>query len=310
MLNDGDRVKFAIMSASQYAELEQKDDATVYFITSEFEQRVAVGNNLFANYVPAHCTALSLSTNSDEMTIGDTMMLIAYTEPANPSDPITFTASNNNVTISPAASSNRVLLTANSVGECVITCVCGEFSATCTISVHAAYQYVEHIVVENYNPNGVKFLYTIPSISLASGDYIEISIDLSTVTGTKENILSIGQNIDVWQGAGTGSRIHNYVTASAKQTISVDIIKDTKTRRPTYASPSTDYVVLINKRGVYLNNELFEFDNNLRANPTLTYEEGIAAFLALTSFDVGSQEGANRSHATYNYIKYYTVEEV
>jgi len=310
MLTDGDRVKFVHISETDYDNIDEKDGSTVYFITSSLEQRIAVGDVLFANYVPAHCTALSLSTTSDDLTVGDTMMLIAHTEPANPSDPITFTASNNNITISPASSSDRVIITASSIGTCVITCVCGNFSATCTLNIHAAYQYVEHVIVSNYNPNGAKFIYNIPSISLENGDYIEISIDLSTVTGTKENIISIGQNIDVWQGAGSGSRIHNYVTASAKQTISVDIVKDTKTRRPTYSSPSTDYVVLINKRGVYLNNELFGFDTNLRATPTLTYEDGIAAFLALTSFDIGSQEGANRSHATYNYIKYFTVENV
>ncbi len=308
-MNSGDRVKFVHISEADYEQLPARDSSTVYFISSSLEMRVAIGDVLYANYVPAHCTALSLSVTSDSIEVGSNFLLIAYTEPANPSDPITFTASNNNATITPTSSSDRVTVTAVSVGSCDITCTCGNFTATCSLTIHPVYQYVEHILVENYNPNGTKFKYTVPSISFENGDYIEISIDLSTVTGTKENILSIGQNIDIWQGAGSGSRIHNYVTATAKQTISVDIIKDAKTRRPTYSSPSTDYLVVINKRGVYLNGVLFDFENALRATPTLTYEEGITAFLALTTLDIGSQEGSNRSHATYNYIKYFTVEE-
>ena len=309
-MTTGDKVAFVHISASDYDELQEKDSRTVYFITSELEKRVAVGNVLFANYVPAHCTSLSLSVTSESVEIGTSFYLTAITEPADPSDLLTFSASNSNVTITQTSSSNRILVTGAAVGSSVITATCGEYTATCQITVHPVYQYVEHVVVENYNPNGSKFLYTISDISFADGDYIEISIDLSTVTGTKENIISIGQNIDVWQGSNSGSRIHNYVTASAKQTISVDLIKDTKSRRPTYSSPSTDYLIVINKRGVYLNNTLFEFDTNLRATATLTYEEGIAAFLALTTLSIGSQEGANRSHATYNYIKYYTVQQV
>lgn len=309
-MNNGDEVKFVYISESAYNALPERDGSTVYFITSTLERRIAIGDTLFANYVPAHCTSLSLSVTSDELSVGDSFMLVAITEPANPSDPITFTASNNNVTITPASTSDRIIVEAAAIGQCVITCTCENFSATCSLDIHAAYQYVEHVLAENYTPDGVTFKYTIPSISFANGDYIEISIDLSTVSGTKENILSVGQNIDVWQGSNTGPRMHNYVTATNKQKISVDLINNTNTRRPTYNSPGTDYLVTINKRGVYLNGVLFDFNNGLRATPTLDYQVGIAALLSLTTVDIGSQEGSNRSHATYNYIKYYTVETV
>lgn len=309
MIQTGDNVKFVLISATDYDQLENIDDDTVYFIQSELEQRVAVGSHLFANYVPAHCTAVSLYPTAESMGVGESLTLVATTQPANPSDMIQFTASNNNVSISPSTSSNKVILTAVSVGSCTITCTCGEVSATCEITVHPAYTYVEHVLVDNYNPNGQKFKYTAP-ISIENGQWIEIYIDLTTVTGTKENIISIGSNIDVWQGSNTGPRIMMYDTASTKRKVSVDLILDTKSLRPTYTATQDSLLIRLDRRGLSINGELVDFSVDLRATPTLNYDTGMNALLALTSFDIGSQEGSNRSHATYYYIKYYTAEVV
>ena len=197
MIQTGDRVIFVLISATDYDNLEEIDDSTVYFIQSDVEQRVAVGQHLFANYVPAHATDVSLSPTSEYLGVGESFTLTATTQPADPSDAIVFTASNNNVTIAPTAFSNKALITATAEGTCTITCTCGEVSATCAVEIHPQYQYVEHILAENYNPNGAKFKFTAP-IAIENGQWIEISIDLTTITGTKENIISIGNTIDVW----------------------------------------------------------------------------------------------------------------
>lgn len=306
-MNTGDLVKFVHISAVDYANLEEKDDATVYFIVSPAEMRIGVGDTLFANYVPAHCTDLSLSTYSESIGVGESFVLVVYTEPANSSDPLSVSSSNSNVTISPTSSSNRFTITGSAVGTTDIVVTCGEFTKVCTVDIHRAYIYTEHVLVENYNPDGAKFKYTAP-ISLVDGQYIEISIDLSTVTGTKENIIGIGQTIDTWSAASSGPRIQMYVTATNKRAISVDLILNDKSRRPLYTSPDTNLLIRVDSSGVWLNGDKFYFDTNLRATPTLTYEVGIDAFLALSSYDIGSQEGANRSHANYNYIKYFTTE--
>ena len=101
-----------------------------------------------------------------------------------------------------------------------------------------------------------------------------------------------------------------YDTAPSIRTISTDLILDAKTRRPTYSATVDSLLLRLDRRGLTINGSLYLFDKALRATPTLDYQTGMDALLALTSFDIGSQEGNNRSHATYNYIKYYTAELV
>ena len=296
------------LTFDQYNNLAERDDNTIYFISSANEPLIAIGSSIYANYVPASCTSLQLNMESITLATGESFTLVATTEPANPSDPLTFTSNNNNVSISTTSYNNRRLITAESAGTSTVTVTCGGVSRTCQVSIHEPYTYTEYILAQNYSPNGAKFTYTAP-ISLADGNYIEISIDLSTVTGTKENILSVGQNINTWQGANTGSRFHMYLTASNRTKLSVDLIKDTKAMRPTYTLSGNSLLVKVDRSGVWLDGSLFLFDTEPRITPTLSYDEGIAGLLGLSSFDIGSQEGSNRSHATYNYIKYYVVDQ-
>lgn len=295
------------LTAAAYNNLVSKDPATLYFIDSETERRIAIGDTMFANYVEAHCTAVSLNVSNISIGVGETYTIVATTEPASPSDTIVWESSTPDVTISSTTSSNRIIVTGAAIGVAVITCTCGEMSAFCSVDVHRAYVYTEHILAENYSPDGSKFIYTAP-ISLTDGQYIELSIDVSTVTGNKENIISIGHNISTWNGANTGSRTHMYLTASSRTKLSVDLILDNKTLRPTYTIDGTTLLIRLDSSGVWLNGSHFLYDTDMRATPTLTYDEGMAALLALTSYDIGSQEGSNRSHATYNYIKYFTTE--
>lgn len=306
-VTDGNKVKFVSTTAQNYDQLETKDPDTIYFILSDMEKRIAIGDVMYGNYIPAHCTAVSLNYTAVNIAQNESFVLIATTEPADPSDSIVWTSSNQNVSIASTTYNNRVTVTAVTAGSTTITCTCGEMSATCAVSIHEAYIYTDHILAENYSPNGEKFVYTAP-IQIRNGNYIEVSIDVSTVTGTKENILSVGQNISVWQGANTGSRTHMYLTASAKTKLSVDLILNASSLRPTYTLNGTTLVFKLDEFGVWMNGVQFLYDTELRANPTLVYNTGMTALLALSSYDIGSQEGSNRSHATYNYIKYVTTQ--
>lgn len=300
-------VKFEKITAIEYANKSEYDPNTLYFISSELESRIAIGSILYANYVPAHCTALELNYNSVTLGAGESIVLIATTEPANSSDPIIWEASSDEIIIESTQFHNRVKITGSTEGTFSVTCTCGEFTATCSIEVHEAYIYTDHILAENYTPNGAKFIYTAP-ISLTNGNYIEVSIDVSTVTGNKENILSIGENISVWSAANSGYRTHMYLTASSRTKVSIDLMHDTKSLRPTYTLSGTLLLLRLDEYGVWINGEHFLYDTDLRSTPTLTYEEGMAGLTSLLSYDIGSQEGSNRSHATYNYIKYVTTQ--
>lgn len=309
MPSSGNTINFVYLSESEYSVLYPKNPDTLYFIDSVNERRIAIGDTMFANYVPAHCTAVSL--NSSNLYIGqnEAFLLIATTEPDNPSDAIEWSASNNNVTITATGSNNRVIITGAAIGQSVVTCTCGQQSASCQVEIHQEWRYVEHVLVTNYKPNGSKFKYTAP-ISLTDGNYIEISIDVSEIRGTKENILGVGENIDTWSVANSGSHVQMYLTSSDKTKLSVDLVLNSKVRRPTYTISGTELIVRIDANGVMMNGSYFMFDTDLRATPTTTYEEAMPPFLNLSSYDIGSQEGSNRSTATYNYIKYYTTEVV
>lgn len=305
-LNSGDRVNFVLISARDYADLENKDPATVYFITSDVERRIAIGGTNFANYVDAHCTSLSLSETSYSLAEGESLLVTAYTEPASPSDSIVWTSDNSNISITQASSSNKVIITGVTEGSSLLTCTCGEIVASCQFSIHEPYVYEEHILASNYSPNGAKFKYTAP-ISLINGQYIEVDVELSGITGNKENILSVGQNIDVWGVADSGPRIMMYVTASNKSKISYDLLVDNKALRPTYTADTTHIVMKFDQNGMWINGTQFFFDTDLRATPTISYDVGMPQFLSLTSYDIGSQEGSNRSHALYYTIRYFTT---
>lgn len=301
------RAKIVYCTLPQYQSLNQDAD-TIYFIESTSETLIAIGDKIFANYVPFHCTGITLNKDTHRMRVGDQFLLTATTEPIDTSDEIVWTTNNPGVTLTDGGSRYRKIVQGVSEGTSVVTATCGEYSASCTFTISNV-TLEEHILAENYSPNGAKFIYTAP-IYLRDGQYIEVSIDVSGVTGTKENILGIGQSIDKWSAAGSGPRIQMYLTASDKSALSTDLINNTLFLRPTYALSGTTLIVRLDESGLWLNGSLYLFNTPpYRATPTLDYDVGMSALLSLTTFSIGSQEGSNRSHATYNYIKYYVWPE-
>ena len=79
---------------------------------------------------PIEATGIALNKASASLSVGSTLQLRANLEPSGASGAINWSSSNNDV-----ASVSGGLVTANSVGEAVITATVGAYSDTCTITV-------------------------------------------------------------------------------------------------------------------------------------------------------------------------------
>lgn len=147
------------------------------------------------------------------------------------------------------------------------------------------------ILRENYSPAGSAWVDTVTNINFDKGDYIEASIDLSTVSSTStgvENILSIGESAGVWSQNGV---YHTYYNPKTKEfEVNSIEIQGTgyNTNRQTVTLTDNNLLIKVDINGIYINGNL------------ITTNDALTKF---TKVEVGSAEGAVRSTATYNYIK-------
>ena len=81
---------------------------------------------------PKPCTGISLNQETVEVEVGKSKQLIATVTPEGCTDEIVWNASNENCTVV------NGLVKAVTEGDCVITAQCGEYNATCTITVIAS----------------------------------------------------------------------------------------------------------------------------------------------------------------------------
>lgn len=170
----------------------------------------------------------------------------------------------------------------------------------------------KNILRSNYLPNGATWVDEV-DIDFDVGDYIEASIDLSSCTGVGENILSIGTVIDAWAVANSSSHVtgtediavHFYYPASSGTTKLANDLSYTAVADGTETKHSrnldkitlsdTTLIIKIDYNNVYVNGTAIITGSLIYTAQTI--------FQAKTKLLVGSLEGANRSHATYNYIK-------
>ena len=162
---------------------------------------------------------------------------------------------------------------------------------------------IEGTVVEgskNYAANGSKFEWSNIAIDWNKQKLVAV-IDLSSCKGTSENILSVGQNIGAWKIGGW----HFYYTVAEKRmksdylaTGGAHPVSDPKTG----VEPSTVRIELSKAEGCTINGVSYNalYDSNV----TGTWQSNTEDFWNLTSVNIGSKEGANRSNAV---IKYVTV---
>ena len=141
---------------------------------------------------------------------------------------------------------------------------------------------IETILRQDYSPQGEAWTDS-ATVNFANGDYIEISVDISSCTSNTENIISIGTDITKWLQVG----YHVYYTAG-NQTMQINTVDGKGYKRSNIKITNDINVIRVDGTGISLNGKT------------------ILAFSLLNtanSVQVGSQEGTTRSNATYNYIK-------
>ena len=165
---------------------------------------------------------------------------------------------------------------------------------------------IEGTVVEgskNYAANGSKFEWSNIAINWNKQKLVAV-IDLSSCIGTSENILSVGQNIGSWSIGGW----HFYYTVASKKmksdylaTGGAHPVSDPKTG----VEPGTVRIELSKAEGCTIDGVSYNalYDSSV----TGTWQSNTEDFWNLTSVNIGSKEGVNRSNAV---IKYVTVVDL
>ena len=159
---------------------------------------------------------------------------------------------------------------------------------------------IEGTVVEgskDFAANGDKFEWTNIPINWDKQKLVAV-FDLSSCTGTNENILSVGEDVSAWKIGGW----HWYYTPSSTrlktdylETGGSHPISDEKTN----VEATTLRIELSKANGCTVNGE---DANGLYPGKTGEWSALTEAFWNTTSVNIGSKEGANRSHAVIKYV--------
>ena len=165
---------------------------------------------------------------------------------------------------------------------------------------------IEGTVVEgsvDFAANGSKFEWSNIAIDWNKQKLVAV-IDLSTCVGTNEDILSVGQNISAWNIGGW----HFYYTKSDNRmksdyltTGGAHPISDANTP----VEPGIVRIELSKAEGCTIDG--VSFNGFYDSSVTGTWQSNTEDFWNLTSVNIGSKEGANRSNAV---IKYVTVVDL
>ncbi len=179
-----------------------------------------------------------------------------------------------------------------------------------TLTAMAAIEPVE-VVTPGYQPDGATFgndkQYTIDW----DKQYVKAVIDVSTCTGTSENILSVGEDLDNWFIGGW----HFYYSVNhasyGAHALKVDYLdtSDNGKGHPllTYKTDITGTITveISKEHGVLVNGEEY---NSFNGTQTGTWQELTAALWSASTIQIGSAEGSNRSHATYTSVEILPIE--
>ncbi len=173
------------------------------------------------------------------------------------------------------------------------------FAAIITLLVLAATQAfaaeTKTVLWESYSPNGAEFSKT-QNIDF-SYQWIEAEIDLSNcrTSVSLQNIISFGDDIAQWSTAGKYN-LHLYYTASTKQ-LEIDYLANGGGREQTLVTlSSTTLKLKLSSEGIAVNGVVQKSASML------------SNILALSSISIGSQQGDNRSYATYKSVSLVTSE--
>ena len=240
----------------------------------------------------------SLNVNAENLTKGeDAKGRTTYTGTAKRTDAdVTFTV---NAVVYGEAAAQQLYMTMDNGTGFVVTV--GEDPDAVTPEPE-----IEGTVVEgskNYAANGSMFEWSNIAINWNKQKLVAV-IDLSSCTGKNENILSVGQNISAWTIGGW----HFYYTKSDNRmksdylsTGGAHPISDDNTP----VEPGIVRIELSKAEGCTIDG--VSFNGFYDSSVTGTWQSNTEDFWNLTSVNIGSKEGANRSNAV---IKYVTVVDL
>lgn len=233
------------------------------------------------------CTGITLDKTALTFTSADSQTLTATVTPSGTTDAVTWESSSAGV-----ASVENGVVTPHVDGSCVITAKCGEFSASCAVSVSGVASVT--YLYENYSPNGESFMKTV-DIDWAAGDYVEAEIDVSNCTsGTSYgSVLDIGLDIANWGG----HNVHIYYKPSTKE-LQMNYVSSNAGTKKSITVSGNIVRCTITSEAVTANGTAFVASQATPNGPST-----VAAWLNSSTIQVGSAEGAIRSTATYKYIR-------
>ena len=149
---------------------------------------------------------------------------------------------------------------------------------------------------DGYQPAGEKFAWN-TAIDWNTQKLVA-SINVAGCTGENEDILSVGDAIDAWNG----THFHLYYTRS-NNTLQVNYLDATGNpiRKDVEVAGDELLIEISKAAGITVNGNSV---NYLNESGELTEDYSVyKALWALTEITVGSQEGNGRSNATYNYVR-------
>jgi len=179
--------------------------------------------------------------------------------------------------------------------------------------------WAEHYYYMGYAPNAAKFSDPITGLDFSKGDYIEALMDVSSLNRIKQNIISIGENIKIWNTNNDGTyNLHIYFpNAEGDRRVRFSAVIGEKVNNNTrrtmgtvkQAIPDeTNLLIRFDKYGFWVNGDLVEdgdFDI-VDERPANTYTGRFMEHFnsGPVNIQIGSMEGNTRSYAVYKYVMY------
>lgn len=152
---------------------------------------------------------------------------------------------------------------------------------------------------DGYAAGGKSFCWDNNTIDWDSQKLVAL-VDVSTCTGTNEDILSVGQTIANWS---PGAHVHFYYTRSSKS-LEIDYLDNNNgnyVRKQLTFDDDQLLFEISKENGFTVNGVNFNYKNG--GSLLTDFATEYAPFWALTNIQVGGCQGDNMSNATYKYVR-------
>ena len=165
-------------------------------------------------------------------------------------------------------------------------------------TLYAKWLMTKQVIRQGWNPNGAKWTDTI-EIDLAAGEYVVATMDLSTCTTSKENVIAFGQDISLFtdRPGCRGMQVYFDPKTATHGNLRPTAL-DTSYTRKDFSIPRSTILTMTFKGDEFLVNGE-RMDESIQTK----YRNIMATYQSQTTWQVGSSEGSNRSHASNYTIK-------